>query len=129
MSYTKSFGTITTLLGVDFRLCESTITRTDCIEDLEVFIVSKLHFPHHVDYVLEFSHAVSLLGLIMTVHFSYFLSAEPLILYCTLSLCQNIPLIFGIPVLLLMPVSLNASGGSSYVFFFVFFLSLGIKLR
>jgi len=123
----KPFGTITALLGFHFRLCESTITSTDFVEDLEVLIFSKLHFPHHTNYI--FSHAVSLLGLLRTVNFSYFLSAEPPTLYCTLDPIQNMPLISGISLLLLMPVSLNVSRGSSYVFVFVFFPSLGIKLR
>jgi hypothetical protein len=113
----KSFGTITTLLGFDFRLYESTITRTACTEVLEVLIDPKLHFLLHADNV--FSHAVSLLALIRTVNFSCFLSAEHLKLYCTLDISQNIPLISGIPLLLLMPVSLNLSRESSYVLIFV----------
>jgi len=112
--------------GFDLRLCESNITPTDSIEDLEVLIVSKLHFPHYADYI--FSHAVSLLGLIRTVNCSYFLSSEPLMLYYTSDLSQNVPLVSGISLLLLMPRSPNASRGSFYVFVFVFFRSLGIKL-
>jgi hypothetical protein len=84
LSYMKPFVTITTLFGFDFRLCEFAITRTDCIEDLVVLVLSKLRFPHHADYI--FSHTISLLELISTVNFSYFLSTEPLILYCTLDL-------------------------------------------
>jgi hypothetical protein len=115
----KSFGTITTLLGFYFRLCESTIKRTACTEDPEELIDYKLHFPHRA--VNVFSHAVSLLGLIRTINISYFLSAKPLMLYCTVDLSQNMPLICGIPLLLLMPVSLNVTRESSYVLAFVVF--------
>ena len=46
--------------GFDYKLRESSITRTDCIRDMVVLIDTNLHF--HI-----FSHAVGLLGLILTV--------------------------------------------------------------
>jgi hypothetical protein len=47
------------------KLCHSSITHTDSIKDLDVFIDSKLHFHNHVDYI--FSQCIKLLGLVQTI--------------------------------------------------------------
>jgi hypothetical protein len=53
----------------DYNLCQSSITRTDSIKDLGVFIDSKLRFHNHVDYI--FSQCIKLLGLVRTLPFSF----------------------------------------------------------
>jgi hypothetical protein len=55
-----SFSRKTNLLLFDYKLCESLITRTECIKHLGVQIDSKLHFHNHVDYI--FSQTIRLLG-------------------------------------------------------------------
>jgi hypothetical protein len=60
-----SFSTKTNLLLFDYKLCESLITRTECIKYLGVQIDSKLHFDNHVDYI--FSQTIRFLGLIRSV--------------------------------------------------------------
>jgi hypothetical protein len=64
----------TILLSFDYKLCESPVTCTDSITDLEVLIDSKLHFHHHVDYI--FSQTIRLLGLIRAVTFSSIQSSD-----------------------------------------------------
>jgi hypothetical protein len=66
-----------------YKLCESLITRTECVKDLGVESDSKLHFHHHVDYI--FSQAIRLLGLIRTVTFSFSSLQSLLMLYYTLA--------------------------------------------
>jgi hypothetical protein len=77
-----SFSRKTNLLLFDYKLCESLITRTECIRDLGVQIDSKLRFHNHVDYV--FSQTIRLLGLIRSVTFSFSSLQSLLMLYCTL---------------------------------------------
>jgi hypothetical protein len=50
--------------GSYYRLCESSITSTDCIRDLGVLIDTKLHFHQQVDIS---SQAVRPLGLILSL--------------------------------------------------------------
>jgi hypothetical protein len=76
-----SFSRKTKLRHFDYQLCESLITRTECIKDPGVQIDSKLHFHHHVDYI--FSQAIRLLGLIRTETFSFSSLQSLLMLYYT----------------------------------------------
>jgi hypothetical protein len=56
--------------GFDYVLCESSITRMECITNLVVLIEAKLHFHQQVDNI--FSQAIiRLLGLIRNVTFSF----------------------------------------------------------
>jgi hypothetical protein len=77
-----SFCRKTSLLGFDYKLCESSVACTDCVCDLGVLIDSNLHFHHDVDNV--FPRAVRFLGLIQIVTFSFFSLQNILVLYCTL---------------------------------------------
>jgi hypothetical protein len=76
------FSRKTNLRLFDYKLCESLITRTECIKDLGVQIDSKLHLHHHVDYI--FSQGIRLLGLIRTVTSSFSSLQSLLMLYYTL---------------------------------------------
>jgi hypothetical protein len=77
-----SFSRKTNTLFCDYKLCQSSITRTDSIKDLRVFTDSKLRFHNHVDYIV--SQCIKLLGLVRTLTFS-FSSLECLyVLYFTL---------------------------------------------
>jgi hypothetical protein len=58
----------TNLLDFDYKLCESPVTCSDSIKDLEVLIDSKLNFHHHVDYIL--SQTIRFLGLLRAATFS-----------------------------------------------------------
>jgi hypothetical protein len=64
-----SFSRKTNTLIYENKLCQSLITRTDSIKDLEVFIDSKLRFHNHIDYI--FSQCIKLLGLVRTLIFSF----------------------------------------------------------
>jgi hypothetical protein len=48
----------------DYKFCQSSVTRTDSIKGLGVFIDSNLRFHNHVDYL--FSECIKLLGLVRT---------------------------------------------------------------
>ena len=118
------FSRQTNLLGFPYKLCESSITRTDFIESVRVLIVSTLCFHHRVDYI--FFQAV-MLCLIRTV--TFFLSSPQrlLMLYCTVrevGLSWGRPLVRGIPFRRLMPASLSTSSGSSYLFVIVVFSTI-----
>jgi hypothetical protein len=63
-------------------LWDSYITCTDCIEDLGVFIDSKLCFHTHVDYI--FSYSIKLLGLIRNIIFLFSILDNLLISYFSL---------------------------------------------
>jgi hypothetical protein len=63
-----SFSRKTSTLIYDYKLCQSSITRTGSIKDLGVFTDSKLRFHNHVDYIL--AQCVKLLGLVRTLTFS-----------------------------------------------------------
>jgi len=47
------FSRQTNLLGFHYKLCVSSITRTDFIEGMRVLIGSTLYFHHHVDYIFS----------------------------------------------------------------------------
>jgi hypothetical protein len=64
-----SFSRKTNSLIYDYELCQSSITRTDSIKDLGVFIDSKLRFHNHVDYI--FSQCIKLLGLVRNLTFPF----------------------------------------------------------
>jgi hypothetical protein len=64
-----SFSRKTNVLIYDYKLCQSSITRTDSIKDLGVFIDAKLHYHDHVNYI--FSHYVKLLGLVRNITFNF----------------------------------------------------------
>lgn len=59
------------MLTFDHVLCDSGISCIDCINDLIVFLDSKLYLHQNVDYL--FSHAAKLLDLIRTITFSFFI--------------------------------------------------------
>jgi hypothetical protein len=63
------FSRKTNTLICDYKFCQSSITCTDSIKDLGVFIDSKFRFPNHVDYIL--SQCIKLLGLVRTLTFSF----------------------------------------------------------
>jgi hypothetical protein len=77
-----SFSRKTTTLFFQYKLCHSSITRTDFIRDLGVFIDSKLHFHNHIDYI--FSQCIKLLGLVQATTFPFYSIGPLYILYCTL---------------------------------------------
>jgi hypothetical protein len=54
------------LVGFDYKLCVSSISRTGCIRVLVVLIDSILYFHHRTDYM--FSQSCRLLGLIPKVN-------------------------------------------------------------
>jgi hypothetical protein len=66
-----SFSRKANTLIFNYKLCHSSITRTNSIKNVGVFIDSKLHFHNHADYL--FSQCIKLLGL-----------GSLYILYCTL---------------------------------------------
>jgi hypothetical protein len=60
-----SFSTKTNVLIYDFRICQSSVTRTDFVRDLGVFIDAKLHFHDHINYI--FSHCIKLLSIVGSI--------------------------------------------------------------
>jgi hypothetical protein len=68
-TYVISFTRKTNSIHFDYRLCNTVITRTDCVKDLGVWLDNKLYF-HYVKCI--FSVVSKLLGLInfITYHFS-----------------------------------------------------------
>jgi hypothetical protein len=77
-----AFTRKTNVLYYNYKICDSSITRTDTIKDLGVQLDSKLHFHAHFDYI--FSQSVRTLGLIRTVTYSFSTLDSLLILYLTL---------------------------------------------
>jgi hypothetical protein len=74
-----SFSRKTNKLIFYYKLCHSSITRTD---SLGVFTNSKLHFHDHIDYI--FSQCIKLLGLFRTITFPFSSLGSLYMLYCTL---------------------------------------------
>jgi hypothetical protein len=72
----------TNTLIYDYKLCQSSMTRTDSIKDLGVFTDSKLRFHNHVDYI--FSQCNKLMGLVFILTFSFSSLGRLYILYFTL---------------------------------------------
>jgi hypothetical protein len=62
-------STTTNVLICYYKLCQCSITRTDSIKDLGVFIDIKLHFHNHVNHI--FSHSIKLLGLVRSINFTF----------------------------------------------------------
>jgi hypothetical protein len=77
-----SFSWKTNPLVYDYKLCQSSITRTDCIKDLGVLIDNKLHFHEHINHI--FSQCIKHLGLIRTITFNFSSLECMLRLYVTL---------------------------------------------
>jgi hypothetical protein len=77
-----SFSTKTNVLFYDYKLCHSSITRTDFIKDLGVFIDAKLNFHDHVNYI--FTQCIKLLGLVRSITFNFSSVECMLRLYTTL---------------------------------------------
>jgi hypothetical protein len=77
-----AFTRKTNVLYYTYKICDSSITRTDTIKDLGVQLDSKLHFHGHVDYI--FSQSIRMLGLIRTIPYSFSTLHSLLILYITL---------------------------------------------
>jgi hypothetical protein len=69
----------TNVLYYNYKICDSSVTRTDTIKDLGVLLDSKLHFHARVDYI--FSNSIKTLGLIRTVTYSFSTLDRLLILY------------------------------------------------
>jgi hypothetical protein len=63
-----SFSRKTNALIYDYKLCQSSITRSHSIKDLGVYTDNKLHFHGHVNYI--FSQSTRLLGLIRNITFN-----------------------------------------------------------
>jgi len=76
-----SFCRKTNWHGFDYKLCESSITCTNCIRNLGALMDTKLHFHQQVDNI--FSQTIRLLGLIQTVTFSFLSLHNLLMLYCS----------------------------------------------
>jgi hypothetical protein len=66
----------------NYKICDSSVTRTETIKDLGILLDSKLHFHAHVDCI--FSQSIKTLGLIRTVTYSSSTLDSLLILYLTL---------------------------------------------
>jgi hypothetical protein len=71
----------TNWIGFDYKLCESSNTLTDCVRDLGLLIHTKQYFRQQADNI--FSYAISLLGLIRTVTFTFSSLHSLLTLHCT----------------------------------------------
>jgi hypothetical protein len=76
-----AFTRKTNVLYYNYKICDSSVTRTDTIKDLGILLDSKLHFHAHVDYI--FSQSVRTLGSIRTVTCSFSTLDSLLILYLT----------------------------------------------
>jgi hypothetical protein len=48
-----SFTRKTNVLTYDYKLCQSSIARTDSIQDLRVYIDAKLYFHDQVNYIFN----------------------------------------------------------------------------
>jgi hypothetical protein len=66
----------------DYKLCQSSIARTNYIEDLGVYIDNKLYFHNHISY--HFSQCTKFLGLVRTITFNFSPLECMLRLYITL---------------------------------------------
>jgi hypothetical protein len=63
------FSRKTNVLIYDYKLCQSSVTWTNSIKDLGVFIDAKLHFHGHVNYI--FPHCIKLFGLVLSITFNF----------------------------------------------------------
>jgi hypothetical protein len=58
----------TNLVIYDYKLCQSSIIRTDSIKDLGIFTDTKLHIHNHVNHI--FSHCIKLPVLVRSITFT-----------------------------------------------------------
>jgi hypothetical protein len=58
----------TNMLIYDYEICKASITRTNSIKDLGMFIDTKFHFHNHVNHVS--SHCIKLFGLVRSITFT-----------------------------------------------------------
>jgi hypothetical protein len=72
----------TSVLFYDYKLWQASITRSDSIKDMGVFVDAKLYFHNHVNHI--FSHCIKLLGLVRSITFNFSSLECMLILYITL---------------------------------------------
>jgi hypothetical protein len=77
-----SFTRKTNSIRFDCHLGSAVITRTDCVKDLGVWLVNKLYFHQHVNYV--FYIASKLLGLINFITYNFSSLDSLLVLYILL---------------------------------------------
>jgi hypothetical protein len=80
-TYTISFTRKTNSIHFDYPLCNTVITHTDCVKDLEVWLENKLYF-HYVKYI--FSVVPKLLGLINFITYNFSSLDSFLVLYVSL---------------------------------------------
>jgi hypothetical protein len=73
MDFFLMFSRRTNVLIYDCKLCQSSITRTDTIKGLGIFIDAKLDFYNHANYI--FSYYINLLDLLRSITLT-FLSLE-----------------------------------------------------
>jgi hypothetical protein len=76
-----TFSRKTNYLIYEYKLYHSTITRTFSVEDLGVYLDSKLLFHNHVHF---FTHCIKMLGIIRSVTFNYSTLGCMFILYFSL---------------------------------------------
>jgi hypothetical protein len=81
-----SFSRKTNVLIYEYKLCHSSINRTDSMKDLGVFIDAKLHFHDHINYI--FSQCIRLLGLVRNITFNFSSLECMLTLYIALVRCK-----------------------------------------
>jgi hypothetical protein len=98
---------------------ESCVTRSDFIKYLGVLIDSNPNHPCSIERI--FSRAIRLLCLMPFVTFSFSFFHSLLMLYFTSVLSNNTPQLRGIQLLQLMPVSMTAPNGSSYLLLILVF--------
>jgi MFS-type transporter involved in bile tolerance (Atg22 family) len=60
----------TNMLIYDYKLCQSSLARTDSIKDLGIFLDSKLQFHDHVNHVFSHCTSIKLLGLVRSITFT-----------------------------------------------------------
>jgi hypothetical protein len=77
------FSRKTNALIYDYKLCQSSITRSHSIKDLGVYTDNKLHFHDHVNFI--FSQSTRLLGLIRNINFNFSSTESMLRLYIALA--------------------------------------------
>lgn len=105
------------------KLCRLSITCTYSITDMD----SERHFRNHVK--LQIYHCVKLLGLVrsLTLSFSYF-ECTMYMPYFTLYISLNTPLLFRIPLCLLMPINWNTYSRSLYLSVLIVSLPMSITV-
>lgn len=64
-----SFSRRSNILFYEHKLCQSSVTCTDSVKDMRVFLAGMLNFHNYVKYI--FSRCFKLLGLVRCVTFSF----------------------------------------------------------